>query len=655
LSNTLSLHDALPIYLMEVEAKFSLPDPESLHRFQAVTQLAGFPLGKGRMVEIHDTYVDTLDRKILAAGFACRFRQEAEGVRITLKGIGGASGAIHKRQEMELLLQAIQSVEEWPTGPLRVQVLQITGGDLLLPLFELHQTRLVRPVRWHGQTIAGLSLDDVHGTAGGREQAYYELEVELTSQGSEEQLTRVADCLQQKYQLRPEPLSKFERALALLDFKSEHKLLKAHDHAILIRVAERQDWYGLRSRALLALDKGLSNEEVGRQLKRSKRTIRRWLAGFRKLGLGIFPASVLEETPPPAIKPRGEVAAAEPPQVLPPVPTPPGPRIKLPRKVGLKADDLMTEGLRKIMHFEFQHMLYHEAGTQLGQDIEELHDMRVATRRMRAALQVFGDYLDEKTWAPFDKGLRRTGRILGEVRDLDVFWEKTQRYLDSLPPERRDELAPLQAVWMTARDQARARLLSYLDSKRYRKFKESFNEFLKIRSVDSLVILDAAGIPKPRRLRHVAPVILYQRLAAMSAFEEWMTGPNIPLARLHQLRIASKGLRYALEFLQEVLGAEAAALIKEMKILQDHLGDLQDAVVASNLLRDFLTWGTWGHEQTQKALPLPIAPVVAPGVATYLAARQAELQDLPASLPEVWARIQSSEFKHNFIAALEVL
>ncbi len=638
---------------MEVEAKFSLPDTESLHRFQVATQLAGFPLGKGRMVEIHDTYVDTPERKILAAGYACRFRQEPDGVRVTLKGIGAASGAIHKRQEMELLLPALQPVEEWPSSPLRKQVLQITGGDPLLPLFVLHQARLVRPVRWHGQAIAMLSLDNVHGNAGGREQAYDELEVELTSQGSDEQLVRIADLLQEKYELRPQPLSKFERALTLLDLKSEHKLLEARDHAVLIQIAERPDWYGLHSRALLALDAGLSNEEVGRQLERSKRTIRRWLADFRKLGLGIFPASVQEGTPPPTLQPQGEGTAAEPARVRVPRSAPPAPKIKLPTRVGLKADDLMTEVVRKIMHFQFQHMLYHEAGTQLGQDIEELHDMRVATRRMRAALQVFGDYLDEKTWTPFDKGLRRTGRILGEVRDLDVFWEKTQRYLDSLPPERRDELAPLQAVWKNARDQARDRLLAYLDSKRYGKFKDSFGEFLETRTLDSAPVSDDTGIPRPRRLRHIAPVILYQRLAAMSAFEEWMAGPDVPLARLHQLRIASKGLRYSLEFLEEVLGRESRELIKEMKLLQDHLGDLQDAVVASNLLRDFLTWGTWGHEQESQ--PLPVAPIVAPGVATYLASRQAELQDLPNSLPEVWARIQGPEFKHNFIAALEIL
>ena len=85
------------------------------------------------------------------------------------------------------------------------------------------------------------------------------------------------------------------------------------------------------------------------------------------------------------------------------------------------------------------------------------------------------------------------------------------------------------------------------------------------------------------------------------------------LIRLHQLRIASKGLRYSLEFLEEVLGPESKVLVKELKKLQDHLGNLQDAVVASNLLRDFLTWGTWGHSRPKKAPPcqlLRLSPLV---------------------------------------------
>ncbi len=638
---------------MEVEAKFSLPDIECLHRLQVTTRLAGFPLGKGQMQLVHDIYVDTPERKILSGGYACRFRQEGEGVRLTLKGVGGTVGTIHKRREMEIMLAAIQPPEAWPAGALRDHVLQLIGGDSLRPLIELHQTRFIRPVRWQGQVIADLSLDEVQISAGGMDQVYYELEVELNSSGSEEQLINIADNLLRKWKLRPEHLSKLERALILLDYKSEHKVLDARDLDVLVRIAKRDDWYGLRGRAILALDRGMSYEETGREFRRSRRTIRRWLADFRKLGLGIFPASILEETPPSALQPQVEAAVTDAAPV--PIPKLGVNRIKLPGKVGLKADDLITVAVRKIMYFQFQHMLYHEAGTKLGQDIEELHDMRVATRRMRAALQVFGDYLDEKTWAPFDKGLRRTGHILGEIRDLDVFWEKTQRFLDSLPPERRNDLAPLQAVWKTAHDQAHEKLLSYLNSDRYLHFKDSFSEFLKTRVVDSPLGLNEAPVLKPRRLRHIAPVILYQRLAAMSAFEEWMTGPNVPLARLHQLRIASKGLRYSFEFLEEVLGAEARELIKEMKILQDHLGDLQDAVVASNLLRDFLTWGTWGHEDKEKVPSIPVAPIVAPGVATYLAARQTELQEIPASLPAVWARIQGPEFKRNFIAALEVL
>ena len=640
---------------MEVEAKFSLPDQEYLHRLQITTRLAGFPLAKGQVRVVHDTYMDTPERKILAGGYACRFRQEAEGIRITLKGLGGALGAIHKREEMELVLPTVQPIEEWPASPVRKKMLQLIKGEPLNPLFEMHQTRVVRPVRQLGQVIAELSLDDVHVTAGASEQSYYELEVELTLLGNEVQLNHIAKALQQKWQLRPELLSKFERALILLDSPSQDGAPGTQILETLARIAERDDWHGLRSRALLALNKGVSTNEVSSQVARSKRTIRRWAAAFKKSGLEIFPSIILEGETPAVLEHTTEILADEQPPIL-TQPSPPAVLgIQLPEKPGLQADDSMADVTRKTLYFQLQHMLYHEPGTQLGQEAEELHDMRVATRRMRAALRVFGDYLDKKKWASFEKDLRRTGRVLGEVRDLDVFWEKTQLYQDKLPPERKDELSALQTVWQAERDQSRERLLAYLASERYRKFKDSFSKFLETSDAGAAPIFGKVGEPQPRRLRHVAPVILYRQLAAMRAFDEWTIGSDVPLLRLHQLRIASKGLRYSLEFLEEVLGPESKQLVKELKKLQDHLGNLQDAVVASNLLRDFLTWGTWGHSRSKKSPPLPIAPVVAPGVATYLAARQAELQELPATFPQVWARIQSQEFKHNLISALEVL
>ncbi len=638
---------------MEVEAKFSLPDSSVLHRFQVTTRLAGFPLAKAQTRLVHDTYVDTAGRQILAGGYACRFRQQSDGIEATLKGLGGVSGAIHTRAEVSCLLPSILPPENWPEGPLREQVLQFTAGAPLISLVELHQTRLVRPVRKQGQAIAELYLDDVHVNAGGRQQDYYELEVELTPQGNENDLASISAYLEEKWSLLPEKLSKFERALALLGIKPGLEPL--HEQASLARISEQADWHGLRARALLALQQGVPNKEVSRQINRSERTIRRWQAAFHQQGLEIFPRSLWEEPAPSLSRTDVEAPLVSQPAVLEPVTQPSLPKIKVLEKPGLAPDDVMAEAARKTFAFHFQQMLLHEPGTRSGENIEELHDMRVATRRMRAALLVFSDYLDQEKYAPFGKGLRRTGRFLGEVRDLDVFWEKTRRYLDTLPLERQDELAPLQAVWQGARDQARDRLLAYLNGAHYDHFKQSFGEFLEIHAAGALSPFSSAGQPRPDRLRQVAPVILFQQLAAVRAYDQWVTGPNVPLARLHQLRITSKGLRYSLEFLEEVLGSEVRLLIKEFKILQDHLGDLQDAVVASNILRDFLTWGTWGHPQGKAALTPPDAPVVSPGVASYLAARQTELQQLPITFIPLWEHVHSSEFKQNFIAALAVL
>jgi CHAD domain-containing protein len=125
-------------------------------------------------------------------------------------------------------------------------------------------------------------------------------------------------------------------------------------------------------------------------------------------------------------------------------------------------------------------------------------------------------------------------------------------------------------------------------------------------------------------------------LASVRAYEEWVTIPDPPLTRLHALRIACKRLRYTLEFFEEVLGPDTKALIKEIVTLQDHLGDLQDAVVASGILRDFLTYGTWGHDAVDEPPPDQEAPIVAPGVAEYLAAKQLELQHLLDTFPKAW-------------------
>jgi CHAD domain-containing protein len=329
-------------------------------------------------------------------------------------------------------------------------------------------------------------------------------------------------------------------------------------------------------------------------------------------------------------------------------------QLPLQAKPGLEADDAMAEAARKTLVFHFQRMVAHELGTRQGQDIEELHDMRVATRRMRAALRVFGDYVDPLVMRPFRQALRRTGRALGAVRDLDVFREKAQRYLDALPADRQAELDPLLAVWQAQRDAARERMLAWLDSPRYARFKEQFGEFLRTPGAGALPSVGAAGEPLPHRVRYVVPVALYRGLSAVRAFEPALREPDVPLARYHQLRIAFKGLRYTLEFFQPVLGSKSKPLINQVKRLQDHLGDLQDAVVACDVLRNFLAWGTWVRPEDETPPP-STGPIVAPGVDAYLAFRQAEIQQLVATFPPVWKPIRNSDFGRQLAALVAEL
>lgn len=99
---------------MEIEAKFILPDVLTFQRLQAANQVNNFTLSAHQIQQVHDTYLDTEDRMILANGYSCRLREAEAEVLITVKGPGRASGAIHRRKELEISLPAYKPPQEWP-------------------------------------------------------------------------------------------------------------------------------------------------------------------------------------------------------------------------------------------------------------------------------------------------------------------------------------------------------------------------------------------------------------------------------------------------------------------------------------------------------------------------------------------------------------
>jgi CHAD domain-containing protein len=306
----------------------------------------------------------------------------------------------------------------------------------------------------------------------------------------------------------------------------------------------------------------------------------------------------------------------------------------------------MAEAGRKVMLYHFAEMLRHEEATMLGEDIEALHDMRVATRRMRAAFEVFSEAFEPAILKPHLKGLRVTGRALGQVRDLDVFMEKAQHYLDAQPEADRSGLDPLLLAWGEQRENARTEMLTHLGGENYRIFKQEFNLFLQTPGVGARPI--SQDQPVPTIVRDVAPALIYTRLASVRAFDKILQTARIE--QLHALRIEFKKLRYTVEFFREVLGEQSKAVIDDLKKLQDHLGDLNDAEVATLILREFLD--NWDARQSERLLDERQNPEA---IFAYLTARHAERYRLIVTFGELWVYFNRDEFRRNLALAVSVL
>jgi triphosphatase len=224
----------------------------------------------------------------------------------------------------------------------------------------------------------------------------------------------------------------------------------------------------------------------------------------------------------------------------------------------------------------FGAMVRREPGVRERNDAEDLHQMRVAIRRVRAAMLVFQDSLPAR--APrLQRELGWLGSLLGAVRDLDVQLEQIGVWSAAAEQAERDALDVVGAVLDQHRDEARARLLAAMESQRFARLTHSMERFLLRgpvkRSVAARVsILEAAPEAIGRG---------YRKLIAIGDH----ISEGSPAHALHALRIRCKRLRYTVEFVEPIYGKPARAYVKRMVALQDVLGAHQDAVVARASLR----------------------------------------------------------------------
>ena len=251
----------------------------------------------------------------------------------------------------------------------------------------------------------------------------------------------------------------------------------------------------------------------------------------------------------------------------------------LARTPEVAADDPWAEAGRKVLRFHLARMLARVPGTLDGEDPEEVHAMRVASRRVRAGWRVFGDAFERPVVRERVRQLRILGSDLGMVRDLDVQIGILVASRDRHSKRERLALAPLVDAWTAERAARHHALVVRLRSPWFTTF---------VADHDRLVMTAGEGAREiephaPASVRMRAPSVAWQSYQAVWAFEPAL--PDADVTTLHELRISTKWLRYTLESIREPMEPHATELIRRVVALQDQLGDIHDLHAAAERAR----------------------------------------------------------------------
>ena len=213
---------------------------------------------------------------------------------------------------------------------------------------------------------------------------------------------------------------------------------------------------------------------------------------------------------------------------------------------------------------QYRRLLAHDPGVRLGVDAEDVHQMRVATRRARAFLRV-GRAFVAADWAEeLRTELGWLGSALGAVRDLDVLLDHLRDDLAALGEE--EPLAGLVESLEGERSSAREDAIAALEDERY------------LRLLDRLDAAEeppAAASPGTETLATVWSRELKRLRRTIARLDDDSTDQE-----LHRARIRVKRARYAAELALHELGDPGRRFVEATKKLQDVLGEHQDACVA---------------------------------------------------------------------------
>ena len=213
-------------------------------------------------------------------------------------------------------------------------------------------------------------------------------------------------------------------------------------------------------------------------------------------------------------------------------------------------------------------------GVRNGNDIEFIHRMRVATRRLRSALPLFAFCFPQKKVSKWLKQIKLITSAMGAARDTDVQIDLLQRVAAEASEKR--FLPGLKRLHLRL---SQSRMLMQND------IHLALN---KIIDSGILVEMDAAlqplikhnqtGVPYPHTLYRLSAEIIQQRLTKMLSYEAYIHQPEC-VNELHAMRIATKWLRYTLETFAALYSNQLKNHLAAVKQAQEVLGSIHDCDV----------------------------------------------------------------------------
>lgn len=295
----------------------------------------------------------------------------------------------------------------------------------------------------------------------------------------------------------------------------------------------------------------------------------------------------------------------------------------------LRPEDPVAEAGRTVLLLELRQILAHEEGSRSGEDIEDLHQMRVAMRRSRSIMRLLRPWFRRRILRRHAGALRNVMRASGPVRDLDVLREQLAALAADEPELTQRSLVALDQ----RRKRARGKLLFALYSKAWEEFLQDYGAFL-VKAGAGAARRRGGGV-RPRQVNHVLPLLVQERLTRVRAYGPLLHDADVET--LHDLRIECKALRYAVSTFAQLLGPEAREYVRELKRMQDLLGRMNDIAVAGDLL-------------TRLTPALDFA--TAEFLTAYGKSLLEESESLRQEVPQAWERFNSRETRRLLADAL---